>query len=108
MEKINSASFDDKSIVPVVLELINGQVDIILRSLELYGYNLEFMLNSNTNEDNEREKKISQLKYTYEQILSSQAEQVNGKSDNFDRIKQFKGFAGLYSLKNDEKNTNVG
>lgn len=107
MDKINSASFDDKSIVPVVLELINGQVDIILRSLELYGYNLEFMLNSNTNE-NEREKLISQLKYTYEQILSSQAEQVNGKSENMDRIKQFKGFAGLYSLKNDERSTNVG
>lgn len=105
MDKINSASFDDKSIVPVVLELINGQVDIILRSLELYGYNLEFMFDSSTNE---REKKISQLKYTYEQILSSQAEQVNGKSDNLDKIKQFKGFAGLYSLKNDEKSTNVG
>lgn len=40
------------------------------------------MLNSNTSGENEREKTISQLKYTYEQILFTQAEQVNGKSDN--------------------------
>ncbi len=46
------------------------------------------MLNSNTSGANEREKTISQLKYTYEQILSTQAEQVNGKSDNMDKIKR--------------------
>lgn len=108
MDKIKSASFDNRSITPVTLELINGQVDLILRALELYGYNLEFMLNSSTSGEDEREKTISQLKYTYEQVLSSQAEQVNGKSKNIDKIQQFKGFSGLYSLKNDNKSTNVG
>lgn len=108
MDKIKSASFDNRSITPVTLELINGQVDLILRALELYGYNLEFMLNSNTSGENEREKTISQLKYTYEQILFTQAEQVNGKSDNMDKIKEFKGFEALYSLKNTKKSTNVG
>lgn len=108
MDRIKSATFDSESITPVSIELLNGQVDIILRSLELYGYNLEFMLNGNLNNDDEREKLISTLKYTYEQILSCQAEQVNGKSENIDKINQFKGFGTLYSLKNDEKNENIG
>ena len=34
------AKFDTKDIQSVTLNLLNGQVDIILRSLELYGYNL--------------------------------------------------------------------
>ena len=42
-------TFDLKKVQPVTLSLLNGQVDIILRALELYGYNLEFMLNTNGN-----------------------------------------------------------
>ena len=43
----SKATFDLKRVQPVTLSLLNGQVDIILRALELYGYNLEFMLNTN-------------------------------------------------------------
>lgn len=77
--------FDLDGIIPVNLRLLDGQVDIILRALELYAYNLEFMLNTENSNENERQKKLALLKYTYEQVLSTQAEQVNGKS-NFDNV----------------------
>lgn len=48
-----------------------GQVELILRALELYGYNLEYMLNGNDATDEQKQEKISMLKYTYEQILAS-------------------------------------
>lgn len=85
MEQI-SGSFSIDNIQSVRLNLLNGQVDIILRSLELYGYNLEYMLNSNDGTDDMRQEKIAMIKYTYEQILSSQAEQVNGKSNNIESL----------------------
>lgn len=75
------SKFDLKGIMPVELRLLDGQVDIILRSLELYAYNLEFMLNTENSDENERQKKLALLKYTYEQVLSIQAEQVNAKTD---------------------------
>ena len=74
--------FNSENIKPVELTLLNGQVDIILRSLELYSYNLEFMLNSNNTSNNERQEKLAMTKYTYEQVLAIQAEQVYGKVDN--------------------------
>ena len=74
--------FNSQNIKPVELTLLNGQVDIILRSLELYSYNLEFMLNSNDTSNNERQEKLAMTKYTYEQVLAIQAEQVYGKVDN--------------------------
>lgn len=74
--------FNSENIKPVELTLLNGQVDIILRSLELYSYNLEFMLNSNDTSNNERQEKLAMTKYTYEQVLAIQAEQVSGKVDN--------------------------
>lgn len=79
-------NFDTNKIQSVELNLLNGQVEILLRSLELYGYNLEYMLNSTDTENEMKEEKLALLKYTYEQILSSQAEQVNGKSNNIDNI----------------------
>lgn len=45
-----------------------------------YGYNLEYMLNSNDATDEQKQEKISMLKYTYEQVLSSQAEQIDNLS----------------------------
>lgn len=36
--------------------------------------------------DNERQKKLAMLKYTYEQVLSDQAEQVNTKRNNTDNL----------------------
>ena len=41
----NNAKFDVNNIHSVELNLLDGQVEIILRALELYGYNLEYMLN---------------------------------------------------------------
>ena len=80
--KGKEVNFDTNKIQSVELNLLNGQVEILLRSLELYGYNLEYMLNSTDAENEMKEEKLALLKYTYEQILSSQAEQVNGKSNN--------------------------
>lgn len=88
MENIE-AKFDTKDIQSVTLNLLNGQVDIILRSLELYGYNLEYMLDSKDGTDTNREEKIAMLKYTYEQVLATQAEQVNGKTNNEDNVPAF-------------------
>ena len=68
------ATFYLKGVQPVTLSLLNGQVDIILRALELYGYNLEFMLNTNEESisNKEKDKKIMMLKFTYEQVLATQ------------------------------------
>lgn len=55
---------------PVEMKMLSEQVDIILRALEL----------------DERQKKIAMLKYTYEQVLSDQAEQVNTKRNNTNNL----------------------
>ena len=68
--------FDKTAIHSVELNLLDGQVDLILRSLELYSYNLEFMLNAEESDEEKKREKLAQLKYTYEQVLSSLAEQV--------------------------------
>ena len=86
---MDETNFDPKSIASVELNLLNGQVEIILRALELYGYNLEYMLDSNDSSDDMKQEKIAMLKYTYETVLSTQAEQVNGKSDNADKVPDF-------------------
>lgn len=57
-----------------------------MRALELYGYNLEYRLNSNDATDEQKQEKISMLKYTYEQVLASQAEQVDTKANNIDNL----------------------
>lgn len=36
----------------------------------------------NLKEDEERQKKIAKVKYTYEQVLSAKVEQINAKSNN--------------------------
>lgn len=74
--------FDANNIHSVELNLLDGQVDIILRGLELYGYNLEFMLDSSDSSDETKQEKIAMLKYTYEQILASRAEQVSNEINN--------------------------
>ena len=78
--------FDKNKIHSVELNLLDGQVELILRALELYGYNLEYMLNSNDATDEQKQEKISMLKYTYEQVLASQAEQVDTKANNIDDL----------------------
>jgi hypothetical protein len=78
--------FDTNNIHSVELNLLDGQVEIILRALELYGYNLEYMLNGSDATDELRQEKIAMLKYTYEQVLATQAEQVDSKANNFDNL----------------------
>lgn len=78
--------FDKNKIHSVELNLLDGQVELILRALELYGYNLEYMLNSNDATDEQKQEKISMLKYTYEQVLASQAEQIDTKANNIDNL----------------------
>lgn len=68
------------------MNLLDGQVEIILRALELYGYNLEYMLNGSDATDELRQEKIAMLKYTYEQVLATQAEQVDSKANNLDNL----------------------
>ncbi len=100
MENSNKDVFDVDNISPVELRLLNGQVDLILRAMELYSYNLEYMLNSTEATNDERQEKLAMLKFTYEQVLATQAEQINGKSNNAEN--------NLSSLgKNIVKNDNI-
>lgn len=82
----SNINFNLDNIQSVELNLLNGQVEIVLRALELYGYNLEYMLNSTDATDDTRQEKIALIKYTYEQVLASQAEQINGKSNITDNL----------------------
>ena len=47
---------------------------------------LEYRLNSNDATDEQKQEKISMLKYTYEQVLASQAEQIDTKANNIDNL----------------------
>lgn len=69
-----------KKVQSVKLNLQNGQVEIILRALELYKYNLNYMLDTEECSDTERQEKLAMVQFTFEQVLSIQAEQVNGKN----------------------------
>lgn len=91
--KNNEANFDVNNI---------HSVELLLRSLELYGYNLEFMLNSSDSSDDNKQEKLALLKYTYEQILASQAEQVQSKSNNIDNLSNL----GKNLIKNGLKSIN--
>lgn len=82
----SEANFNLDDINPVEMKMLSEQVDIILRTLELYAYNLEYMLDGEKSSDDERQKKIAMLKYTYEQVLSDQAEQVNTKRNNTNNL----------------------
>lgn len=82
----SEANFNLDDINPVEMKMLSEQVDIILRALELYAYNLEYMLDGEKSSDDERQKKIAMLKYTYEQVLSYQAEQVNTKRNNTNNL----------------------
>ena len=72
-------NFDTNNIHSVELNLLDGQ----------YGYNLDYMLNSNDSSDDTRQEKLALLKYTYEQVLATQAEQIESKSNNTDNIPEF-------------------
>lgn len=95
-------NFDTNNIHSVELNLLDGQVEIILRALELYGYNLDYMLNSNDSSDDTRQEKVALLKYTYEQVLATQAEQIESKSNNTDNIPEFGKILIKDGIKNNE------
>ena len=94
--------FDTNNIHLVGLNLLDGQVEIILRALELYGYNLDYMLNSNDSSDDTRQEKLALLKYTYEQVLATQAEQIESKSNNTENIPEFGKILIKDGIKNNE------
>ena len=94
--------FDTNNIHSVELNLLDGQVEIILRALELYGYNLDYMLNSNDSSDNLRQEKKALLRYSYEQVLSTQAEQGESKSNNTDNIPEIGKMLINDGIKNNE------
>lgn len=84
--KESDAQFTLDDVLPVDLRLESDQVDIILRALELYAYNLEYMVNGENCSDKEKQKKLDMFKHTFEQILFAQAEQVNAKRNNTDNL----------------------
>ena len=95
-------NFDTNNIHSVELNLLDGQVEIVLRALELYGYNLDYMLNSNDSSDDTRQEKLALLKYTYEQVLATQAEQIESKSNNTDNIPEIGKMLINDGIKNNE------
>lgn len=48
-----------------------------------------FNTNGESITNKEKDKKLMMLKFTYEQVLATQAEQVNGKANNMDNISDF-------------------
>ena len=85
-----NAKFNPDNIHPIKMILLEEQAEIILRALELYAYNLEYMLSLKDFklENDEILNKRAKLKYTYETIASYCAEArgrrgaYNGKSLN--------------------------
>ena len=63
--KNNNSDSDFKDLQFVDLRLQNGQVELILRAMELYGYNLKFMVNDTDITTEERSRKQAKLEYTY-------------------------------------------
>ena len=57
-----------ENIVSVSLNILDGQVELILRALELYGYNLEYMLDGSNETSDYKQEKIAKLKYTYPNV----------------------------------------
>lgn len=105
MNELNK-NFDINNIHSVELNLLDGQVDIILRGLELYGFNLEYMLNSSDSSDEVKQEKMALLKYTYEQILASRAEQVADQVEESDNISNLSVFGKILSNQSKETEGN--
>ena len=111
MKNLNN-TFNLDNFNNVKLNLLNGQLELILRALELYGYNLEYMLNESELEHDTKQEKLAMLKYTYEQLISAQAEQVNGKSNNIDNLpvlgKNMHKENNIYNIIPENKESHVG
>ena len=100
IKKDKNAKFNPDNIHPIKMILLEGQAEIILRALELYAYNLEYMLSLKDFklENDEILNKRAKLRYTYETIAFYCAEargweirdnvmdNVRDKEINFDEI----------------------
>ena len=63
-------NFNAKNIKEYRISLLDCQVDLVLRSLELYGYTYRFVAPHKVPETREEDLKIALVRDTYEQILS--------------------------------------
>lgn len=100
------------SIHPIDIRLLEEQIDLILRSLELYAYNLEYMLDENNGTNTERQNKLAMLKYTYDMILSNKAENASSQGTNNSKniteiSKKLKKDTNLINLIPDKENINI-
>lgn len=84
MNSLNKNSYNPHDLQFIDLRLQNGQVELILRAMELYGYNLKFMVNDSDITSEERSRKQAKLEYTYQQIITLQAEQIKNDSNLHD------------------------
>ena len=76
-------NFDINNIHKNTIELLNCQIDLILKSLEFYCYTYKFIYpRMGKNETKEENLKISLVRDTYHQILSQYKNQKPVK-DNF-------------------------
>ena len=92
--------FDSDMIRNHKITLLDGQIDLVLKSLELYHYNYQFIYpyrgNSKTLEENLR---INMVTQTYEQILSqfNDSKSENPILENFKSLeKNYKKIAWNY------------
>lgn len=63
----------------IILNIVFIHFKIIKHALELYGFNTKYM--TSNEEDEQKANKLALISYTYNQVISSQAEQVNLNSD---------------------------
>ena len=68
--------FDTNNIVPISVNLLEGQIDLILRSLELYAFNLHHTWSVRVDDDLE-ELRNALIFYTYNTLINSK------KSSNY-------------------------
>ena len=87
--------FDIDKIRKNKIELLDCQIDLILRSLEFYAYTYQFIYpRRNQPETNEESLRKSLVTYTYEQILEEfNISKENNSINNEDKIVDFENFA---------------
>jgi len=66
--------------------MIKNNNFLLFNNSLVLGYYFSYDKEVEKSSDDERQKKIVMLKYTYEQVLSDQAEQVNAKRNNTNNL----------------------
>lgn len=66
--------------------MIKNNKFLLFNNSLVLGYYFSYDKEVEKSSDDERQKKIVMLKYTYEQVLSDQAEQVNTKRNNTNNL----------------------